>query len=197
MHVPSLRITLTIAITGMVCFFSGCSKAPDAELAAAKAAIKSAQDAEADKYMARNFENVQKALKMAEDGIAAQKKGFFLTRKYKVVTEMLTKTTELANELAAEAPKKKAEMIAQVKENLSLVDGMLKATAKDIKKNSRGKDKNLIKELKDDLSNAESAAASAAKAFDAGDVFGASENLGEVQRLMKKITDTLKPKTEE
>lgn len=44
-----------IAITSVVYGFSGCAKAPEAELAAAKAAIKAAQDVEADKYMTKKF----------------------------------------------------------------------------------------------------------------------------------------------
>lgn len=189
--------SLIIAGITIAYFLSGCAKAPDAELAAAQNAVKAAQAVEADKYMSRNFQNVQKALQMAEAEIANQKKAFFMTRKYKRVTEMLEKTTTLANEITAEAPKIKAEMVAQVKENLGLVKGMLAETANDIKKAPRTFNKDVIAELKGYLSSADSAAVMAADKFKAGDVLGASEHLSEVQGLMKRITDTLKPKTEE
>jgi hypothetical protein len=187
---------LIIAGTCIVYLFSGCAKAPVKELAAAKAAIETARNAEADKYMSRNFQNLLKALEASEAEIANQQSSFFMTRKYKRVTEMLVKTASMATDLANEAPQKKAEMIAQVKENLGLVKGMLEETAKDIKKAPRSTGKEVIAELKADLSTAESAAATAATEFDAGNIFGASDNLAEVQRLMKKITDTLKPKPE-
>ncbi len=177
--------------------FSGCAKAPDAELAAARAAVKAARDAEAEKYMAKNFENAQKALAKAEEEIALQKKAFIMTRKYKRVTEMLKNTTVLATEISNEAPKLKAEMIEQVKENLGLVKGMLQATENDIKRNARSTDKTVIAGLKAELSTADGAAKQAAADFEAGNVTGASENLAIVQQQIKKITDTLKPKTEE
>ena len=196
MRFSQLQVSLIIAGVSVGCLFSGCSKAPYDKLAAAKEAIKAAKEVEADKYMSRNFQNVQKALEMAEEEMAKQQQVFFPLRKYKRITEMLEKTITLATEIKNEAPKVKADMIAQVKENLGLVKGMLEATAKDIRKAPRSTGKEVIAELKGDLANAEEFAAKAAEAFDKNDVFGASENLSEVQRLMKKITDTLKPKEE-
>ena len=191
------KVSLIVVGTCIAFFFSGCTKEPTEELDAVRKAIKAAKDVEADKYMAKNFENVQKGLKMAEAEIARQKENFILARKYKKVTEILEKTVELATEITEETPKVKAEMVAQVKENLGLVKGMLDETANDIKKASRSKDKNVIKELKADLSAADSTSVLAAADFESGNVLGASEHLAEVQRLIKKITDTLKPKTEE
>ena len=74
---------------------------------------------------------------------------------------------------------------------------MLKETANDIKKASRSKDKNLIAELKSDLSAADSAAVRAKAEYEAGNVLGASEHLATVQSYIKKITDTLKPPKDE
>ena len=145
------RISLIIAVSCVAYLFSGCAKAPDEELAKAKAAIKAAQDVEADKYMAKNFQNLQKALETAESEIANQQKRFILTRKYKRVTEMLEKTAQLATEITNEAPKVKAEMVTQVKENLGLTEGMLKETANDIKKAKRKQDKSVIEQLKEIL----------------------------------------------
>jgi len=147
--------------------------------------------------MTKNFQNVTNALAKAEEQMAVQKKSFFLTRKYKRITEMLKKTEELATEIKNEAPKKKDEIVTQVKENLSLVDGMLKETAEDIKKSSRKQDKAVIEELKGYLSEADSAAALATANFKAGEVLKASEALETVQMLINKITGTLKPKSEE
>lgn len=197
MHFFNSRTNLIIAGTCFVYLFSGCSKEPTTELNAAKAAIKAAQDVEADKYMAKNFQNLNNALAKAEEEIAVQKKSFFLTRKYKRITEMLKKTEELATEITKEAPKKKEEILTQVKENLGLVKGMLRETADDIKKSARKQDKAVIEELKGYLSEADSAAALANANFKAGEVLKASENLETVQMLINKITGTLKPKSEE
>lgn len=184
---------LFVTLSCVVYFVCGCSKAPIAELDAAKAAIQGAKDVEANIYMARNFENLENAMKTIEDDMAKEQSKFFLQRKYKRITEMLKQTTALANEIKADAPKAKADATEQVKGNLNLVKGFLEETAGDIKKGSRGKDKAVIEELKNDLKNAESIADRAAKEFAAGDIIGASKSFTEVQGLIKKITDTLKP----
>jgi hypothetical protein len=194
----SLKRTATVIIAGtcLLSSLSGCSKKPDAELAAAKAAVQAAKDAGAEIYMSKNYQNIQKALENAELEIAKQESKFVMSRKYKRATELLTKTASLANEIAGEAPKLKEAAIAQVKDNLSVVDGMLKETANDIKKCARQKDKAVIEELKADLANAEAAAARASSEFNGGDAIKAAASLSEVQVLIKKITDTLKPPKE-
>lgn len=191
------KAKLLIAGIGIVCFFTGCTKAPDAELAAAKTAIQAAKDAEADVYMSNNFSNLGKAMEMVETEIARQQTKFPMMRKYKNVTTMLKKTTSLANELADEAPKIKAQMQTQMKENLGLVDGMLKATEKDIRRLGRKQGKAVVEELKGYLAEADSAAARAKTEFGGGNVMGAKDKLAEVQGLINKITGILKPKDKE
>jgi sensor domain CHASE-containing protein len=66
--------------------------------------------------------------------IAKQKGKFILNQKYKRSKDLLDKTTKLAKEIAEEAPKIKEQTEAQVKENLSLVKGMLAETAMTSKK---------------------------------------------------------------
>ncbi len=196
MHSLKRTVTVIVAGTCILSSLSGCSKKPDAELAAAKAAIQAAKDAGADIYMSKNYQNIQKAFENAELEIAKQESKFVMNRKYKQATELLKKTASLATEIAGEAPKVKEAAISQVKENLGLVDGMLKETAADIKKCARKKDKAVIEELKADLANAEAAASRAATEFKGGDALKASESLNEVQMYIKKITDTLKPPKE-
>jgi len=184
------HLTLILAGTCILYLFSGCAKAPDQELAAAKAAFKAAQDAEADKYMVNNFQNVKKALEAAEAEITLQN-GKFIGRNYAKAKQYIKSATDLATEITAEAPKAKEAMISQIKENLQLSKNMLKETAKEIKAASRSKGKKIIAEMKANLSAAESAAVQAAADFDAGNIQSASEKLGQVQRLIKKITDNL------
>jgi hypothetical protein len=196
----SLRREVSLIIAGSCILYtiSGCAKAPDAELAATKAAVQAAKDAGADQFMARNFENLQKGLQMAEEEISNQNTSFFLTRKYTRAKDLLKKTSELATDITKEVPKIKEEAVKQVTENLGMVKGMLAATAEDIKKASRNKDKkSVIEELKANLNSADSAAAVAATEFAAGQVMKASESLSTVQTLIKKITSTLKPPSDE
>lgn len=191
------KLNLIIAGTCILYLFSGCAKAPDTELAAAKAALKAALDVEADKYMSKNFQNVQKALESAETEIAVQNTSFFLTRNYKRAIQLLNNATTLATEIKNEAPRVKEETVAQVKENLVSAKKMLKETAGDIKKAKRSREKKVIDEMNTYLNSADSAVIKATAEFDAGNVLGASEKLGNVERLIKKITDKLSTSTEE
>jgi hypothetical protein len=56
------NVNLIITGTCVFSFLTGCAKAPDAELEAARAAFKAAQDAGAEKYMNKNYLNLQKAM---------------------------------------------------------------------------------------------------------------------------------------
>lgn len=191
------KVSLIIAGTCLCYLFTGCAKAPDAELAAAKAALQAAMDAEADKYMAKNFQNVKTAVESAEAEIAKQKQAFFLTRKYTRVTKTLKTVTEVATEIAKDAPEAKKNVIAQVKENLDLSKTMLKETAADIKKVSKKKDKSIIEAVTADLNTADSIARLAATEFDSGDIIKAEKSLGNVQVYIKRITDQLNKKPED
>lgn len=192
------KVSLIIAGTSILYLFSGCAKAPDAELATAKAALSAALNAEADKYMAKNFQNVQRVIDEADKEIAKQKSAFFLTRKYTRVTKLLKNATTVATEIANEAPKAKENIVGQTKENLTLAKSMLAETAADIKKFSKKKDKkSLIPELNATLSKADSVAASATAEFEAGDILKASESLANVQALIKSITDQLNAKPQD
>ena len=175
------------------CSLHGCQKAPDVELAEAKAALKAALDVEADKYMTKNFQNVQRVVEEAEKEIAKQKSSFFLTRKYTRVTKLLKSATDIAKEIAVDAPKAKENIVAQVKENLALTKSMLNETENDLKKASKLKSKkSLVPDLKNELKVADSIATVAAAEFEAGDVLKASKSLDEFQASIKSITDQLK-----
>lgn len=193
MRLFSRKVNLIIAGTCVAYLFCGCQKAPDTELADAKAALKAAQDVEADKYMAKNFQNVQKVVDEAEKEIAKQKSSFFLTRKYTRVTKILKNATDIAKEITTDAPKAKETIVSQVKENLALSKSMLKETENDLKKASKLKSKkSLVPDLKIELSAADSIAASAAAEYEAGDIFKASKSLDDFQASIKRITDQLK-----
>ena len=132
----SFQRLLSFAIVG-VCLtgtFSGCDKSPDQELAAAKTAIKAAQDVEADIFTPNNFSNVQKALKAAEDEIVLQNGKFVLSRNFKRARQLLANATQLATELKNEAPEKKAEITKQVEDGLTLSEKKIQETRTEIKK---------------------------------------------------------------
>lgn len=189
----SFHRLISVAVTGacILGLFSGCTKAPDQELAAAKAAIKSSQDAEADKYMPNNFQNIQNALASAESEIELQKSVFFLSRNYEKAKQLLRNVTDLAKQMTAEAPQAKADMKAQVEEGLASAQEMVKETRVDIKKAPRSKGKQVLAQMKEDLNTAESALAQAAAELSSGNIPDARNRLAQAQKLLKKIFDQL------
>ncbi len=184
-------IPVVVAGACILGFFSGCAKAPDQELAAAKAAIKAAQDAEADKYMPNNFQNIQKALVSAEAEIELQNNAFILSRKYGKAKQLLKNATDLSTQITAEVPGAKADMKAQVEEGLSSAQEMAKETRVDIKKAPRSKGKQVLAQMAVDLKAAESALTQATADFAAGGILDARKNLSNAQKLLKKIFDQL------
>ncbi len=189
----SFHRLISVAVAGacILGFFSGCAKAPDQELAAAKAAIKAAQDVEADKYMPNNFQNIQNALSSAEAEIELQNSVFVLSRNYGKAKQLLKNATDLATQITAEAPGAKTDMIAQVEEGLTSAQEMAKETRVDIKKAPRSKGKQVLAQMRTDLDAAEIALAQAAEEFAAGNILDARKKLADAQKLLKRIFDQL------
>lgn len=189
----SFHRLISVAVVGacILGFFSGCAKAPDQELAAAKAAIKAAQDAEADKYMPNNFQNIQNALSSAEAEIKLQNSAFVLSRNYGKAKQLLQNATDLATQVTSEAPGAKADMKAQIEEGLTSAQKMAKETRVDIRKAPRSKGKQVLAQMTVDLDAAESALAQAAADFAAGNILDARKKLSDAQKLLKKIFDQL------
>jgi hypothetical protein len=177
-----------MCIAGSLC---GCAKAPDQELAAARAAVKAAQDAEADKYMPNNFQNVKEALATAEAELELQSKAFAMSRSYNKAKGLLTNVTTLAAQINAEVAGAKAEMKTQVETNLAALKKMAKETAVDIKKAPKSKGKAVLTKMSADLSAAQNAIGQAESDYSGGNIPGASQKLGNAQRLLKKISDQL------
>ncbi len=189
-------ICLLSTLTLTVSLFSGCAKAPNAQLEAAREAIKTAKDAEADKYMANNYNNLLKALEASEEEMATQNESPFFARRYKVAKTMLEKTTALAQEVTKEAPQAKERFIALVKENIPIAKENLATSAKSIANVAKTKDKEVVEELKAELSAADTIMTAAIKDSEAGDFFSASARIDSIQATVKMITETLKPKDE-
>jgi len=186
---------IIVAVAGafIAGFLSGCAKAPDQELAAVKAAIKATQEAEADKYMPNNYQNMQKALASAEAEIEMQNIAFALSRSYTKANQLLRNAKDLAAQITAELPQAKADIRAQVEEYLSSAQRMAQETRTDIKKASRlKKAKQALAQLTADLDAADIILDQAAKDLSAGNILDARKKLADAQEQLKKIFTQLK-----
>ena len=185
----SLSRLITVVVTGacILGFFSGCAKAPDEELASTREAVKAAQDAEADKYMANSFKNLQKSLETAETEIKLQNMKFVLNRNYVKAKQLLQNTKDFAAQLTAEAPGAKAELKAQIEEGLTSAKEMIKDSRVGIRKARRSLGKEVLAQMAADLDAAESVIAQASADFAAGNILAARDSYTEGQKLLKKI----------
>jgi hypothetical protein len=191
-------VSLIVAGTCIIGVFSGCATAPEKELAEAKAAIEAARQAEADKYMPKNFDNIQKALAAAEAEISKQNSAFILSRKYAKAKVMVNNAIKLAEQIKEDTPKAKADMIEQVTTGIERAKELAKETHGDIKRAPRSKaGKEAKAQMKADLTTAESMLAEAEGDFNAGDILNAKQKLGIAQKLLKKIFDQLSSSDEE
>lgn len=184
---------MSVAVAGacIAGFLSGCAKAPDEELAAAKAAIKTAHNAEADIYMPNNFQNIQKAMESAESEIALQNGRFIFSRNYTKAKQLLKNVTDLARQVTADAPGAKEEMKTRIEEGIASAQKMAKETRVDIKKAPKAKERKVLAQMTADLDEAESALSQASADFAAGTIQDAGKKLADAQRLLKKIFDKL------
>lgn len=188
-----MRCITTLLTVGacMAVFFSGCAKPPEEELAAAKAAFKAARDAEADKYMVNNFPNLQKAMEAAEEEVMSQKSKFALSQNYNKAKQLLKNATELAGQLAADAPKAKEELRIQVEKGLPGTQQKVKEARADLKVSSKSKEKKVVLQMMADLDQADNALVQAAADFAAGNLPEAAKKISNAQGLLKKTSDKL------
>ncbi|MBD3346160.1 MAG: DUF4398 domain-containing protein [Chitinivibrionales bacterium] len=187
---------MSVAVVCMTGIFTGCAQAPEEELASAKAAFQAAEEAEAEKYLPNNYQNVQKALQAVETEISLQKKKFFLARSFARADAMLENVSVLAEDLKNEAPKAKVELKAQVEAGLTSAEGMIKDTRAAVKRAPRSLGRKAVVQMAADVDTAESAITVGMASLNGGDILGARENLAKAQSLLKNVFGQLKPDDE-
>jgi hypothetical protein len=188
-----LYLLSVVAAAGacVVLFSAGCVKPPDQQLAAAKAAFKAAQDAEAGKYMANNFSNLKKAMEAAEEEVAVQMGKSGLSQNYSKAKVLLSGVIDLGNKIAAETPQAKVEMKKEIEQGLAASQEKAKEIRKDIKRAPKAKGKKTLAEMASDLDKADKALFQAQAALAAGNIIDAGGKLSDAQGLLKKINDKL------
>ncbi len=191
MHCLKYFLSITLAFLFLLVSIAGCTKAPDEELAAAQAAVKKAEDAEADKYMPNNFQNLQKAMTAAESEIALQNSKIAFSRNYTKAKVLLNNVIDLAKQITTDAPAAKEEMRKQVEAGLASAQKKVKETRVDIKKTPKSMGKKALEQMSADLNEADKIIKQAQSDFDSGNIIEAGKKLSEVQRLLKRISDKL------
>jgi len=185
-------VTLLFIGTAIL-IFSGCQKAPQAEIDLANAAIDSAKVVEANRYLAAEFQAIQDSLNAAMANIEEQNSKSALGRNYNEAKRLLGVVTGLAQQAAANTAAKKEELKAQ-NETLS---GELKVLIEENKalilKAPKGKEgKAALELINQDMAVIEASLADAAALTESGDILSANDKLTAAKEKATSISAELK-----
>jgi len=171
---------------------AGCSKPPEAEMAAAKVAIDAARAAEAEQYVPQQFRmasdsmNAANAMKTEQDG------KFALFRAYGKSKEAFVRVEGIANKVTEDAKAEKERVRQQVMAMMANVKAMMDSAKVAFDKAPRGKDNKADLELiNNDLLGLSSAYTEAEADFNGGKFLTAKSKfesvLSRTQGIMSEI----------
>jgi hypothetical protein len=173
----------------MAVLYSGCAKAPEAEVASTKTAIEAAKTVEADKYLAARYANAVKAFEAAQAEIDTQNTEFVLTRNYAEAKRLLDIATTLATALQADVAGAKEQMKVDVTASIEAAKAAIEESRGDMKKARRPK--KVVAEMKENLEAAGALLVEAADEIEAGNVVGGRDKVGQANKKLKKVADRL------
>ncbi len=168
------KVLKTAAVLGIVLVFTNCAKAPEEEINAARAALDTARQAEAETYVAEDYRNAEDALKSAMTEVEAQEGKFALLRSFDHATELLTKAEQEANDVAAKAETAKEEARESAEGLLANAQMAIDEAQAALKTAPSGKGtKAELEAMKSELDTLAAALSDAQQSFDVGDYLGA------------------------
>lgn len=183
---------LTFGVILMLVLVSGCAKAPQQELDAAKAALETARQAEADVYLADEFKAAQDSLNAAITEIETQNSKFALTRNYNKAKNLLLAATNLANDLNSRVAAKKEEVKAQAEQLKTELETALTDAKALLKKAPKGKEGKVVLEaIQSELTAVETSLADATNLLTTGKYMAAKDKLNAALQKVNQIKDEL------
>lgn len=183
---------LSLGVVLMLALVSGCAKAPQEAVDAAKAALETAKQAEADRYLADEFKAAQDSLNAALAEIETQNSKFALTRNYDKAAKLLEAATSLANSANSKVAAKKDEVKAQAEQLMGdLQKGLTDAKAL-LKKAPKGKEgREALEAIQSELTTVETSLTEVTTLLTNGDFLSAKDKLTAGLQKVQQITDEL------
>ena len=174
----SKMFLIAVSLFSIVALLSGCAKAPQETIDAAKAAVEAAKAAEADRYLADQFNAAQDSLNAAMAEVEAQNSKFALTRNYDRAKALLESVVSAANAAKDGVAAKKEEVKAETQNLMTQAQTAVEETKKLLAKAPKGKEgKEVLEQMQAELSGVETSVADASNAVNSGDFLGAREKL--------------------
>ena len=173
------KFFVSMLSTGVAIFLlSGCQKAPQAEIDSAKASVEAAQAAEANKYLAADYQAIQDSLNSALAMIEEQNSKSSLARKYDEPKRLLAVVNEMANNAVSKTQLRKDELKAQNDAIITEVNAMLEENKALVLKAPKGKEgKAALDLIQQDIVAIEASIAEAASLIASGDILSANDKL--------------------
>jgi len=184
---------LVLSVVLMTALFAGCAKEPTVELDAAKAALEAAKAAEADRYLAADFNAAQDSLNAAVTEIETQKSKFALTRSYDHAKKLIASAQTAADAAKEQVAAKKEQVRQEVVAALAEAQTNLTDTKALLKKAPRGKEgRAALEAIQTDLTTIEQTSlAEVNTLLTSGDFLTAKDKATAALAKLKSIKDEL------
>ncbi len=174
-------------------FLSGCQKAPKKEINQAKAAVESAQSAEANKYLAEDFQDIKSSMNAALALVESERSKSMFSRDYSESKRLLARVNEMSAQIIENTEEKKAELN---KENESLVNQIKDLIGENkllIQHAPKGKEgKAALDLISQDVSLIEMTVTEVSKLITEGDIISANDKLHAAKEKAVSINIELK-----
>jgi hypothetical protein len=186
------RIALILAALTLLAVMVGCSKAPEAEMQNANAAMEAAKTAEAEIYAGDLFRAAQDTLDAAMAVRQEQDSKFALFRSYGKAKEGFVAAEQMFNNAATEAAAEKERVRVQVEQMMVEVKALVDTTVMALQKAPRGKgSKADIELIKTDLAAVQAQLTEAETDFAAGKFMAVKSKLEAISLKARAIIDEI------
>ncbi len=186
-------IVVMMALSAVLVLLNSCAKMPQETVDAAKAALEAARTAEANRYVADEFNALQDTLNAAMAEIEAQNSKFALTRNYDKAKAMLESVVANSQTVVANAAAAKEETRLRVQESLAQLTTLMEETKGLMAKAPRGKEgKAALEAMQDELTVVEASINEINTLVSNGDFLGAETKVNAGIAKVQSINDELK-----
>lgn len=187
-----LKQAVVTASAGLLIVLAGCQSAPQAVIDAAKAAVKTAESAEASRYAAAQFNAMQDSLDAAMAEIDVQNGKFALIRNYGRAQQLLHSVISMADSTEQAALANKDAVHLEAEQLISQMQTQVVEARKLATKAPTGKEgRAALKMIESEIGTIEVTLAEASTAFNAGDYLNARDKAKAGMEKLQSITKEL------
>lgn len=191
-NIMKTKSIITLSFGLAIIIFTACQQAPQNELDLARSAVDSAKTAEANRYLAADFQAIQDSLNSAQASIEEQNSKTAFARKYDESKRILAVVTTMANEAVTKTQIRREELKAQNQVLLNEVKIMLEENKALVLKAPKGKEgKEAHNLIQQDLSAIEATVTEAESLITTGDILSANDKLTVSKQKAVSINEEL------